>query len=90
MRVTWSNVAPFIIIVIIIAVSSELLEEALSQGTVGEGGASEEATPTSTSEHEDDNSLGYTAQALRVKARGTLMNRDFTVLRSSVLLSHLI
>ncbi|XP_064208890.1 roundabout homolog 1-like isoform X2 [Anguilla rostrata] len=65
MRVTWSNVAPFIIIVIIIAVSSELLEEALNQGTVGEDGASEEATPTSTSEHEDDNSLGYTGSRLR-------------------------
>lgn len=29
-----------------------------------EGGASEEATPTPTSEHEDDNSLGYTGIAI--------------------------
>ncbi|KAJ8402303.1 hypothetical protein AAFF_G00371680 [Aldrovandia affinis] len=29
----------------------------------GKGGASEGATPTPTSEHEDDNSLGYTGTA---------------------------
>ncbi|XP_061105667.1 roundabout homolog 1-like [Conger conger] len=66
MRVTWSDVTPFFIFVIILArhglVRSELQEEPLSQDPGGKDGTSEEATPPS-SKH-DDNSA-YTGTRLR-------------------------
>ncbi|XP_041733998.2 roundabout homolog 1-like [Coregonus clupeaformis] len=67
MRVTWSGATPFVIVALLRLVQSQLLEGSLvpDTGAATQDGASEGATPAPTSEHEDDNSLGYTGSRLR-------------------------
>ncbi|XP_045070570.1 roundabout homolog 1 isoform X2 [Coregonus clupeaformis] len=67
MHVTWSTATPFIIVALLRLVQSQLLEGSLvpDTGVATQDGASEGATPAPTSEHEDDNSLGYTGSRLR-------------------------
>uniref|UniRef100_A0A8K9UBR9 Roundabout, axon guidance receptor, homolog 1 (Drosophila) n=1 Tax=Oncorhynchus mykiss TaxID=8022 RepID=A0A8K9UBR9_ONCMY len=67
MRVTWSGATHFVIIALLRLAQSQLLEGSLvpDTGAATQDGASEGATSAPTSEHEDDNSLGYTGSRLR-------------------------
>ncbi|XP_028817360.1 roundabout homolog 1 isoform X4 [Denticeps clupeoides] len=65
MRVTWSGATPFVIITLFHLTQSELLEGPLVPDTGTQDVASDGPTMATTSEHEDDNSLGYTGSRLR-------------------------
>ncbi|KAI1903451.1 hypothetical protein AGOR_G00027330 [Albula goreensis] len=67
MRVMWLGVTTSFIVTIALLglIRSEPQEEPLSQNPGGQSGAKEEATPTPSLEHENDNSLGYTGSRLR-------------------------
>uniref|UniRef100_A0AAQ5XXH5 Roundabout, axon guidance receptor, homolog 1 (Drosophila) n=1 Tax=Amphiprion ocellaris TaxID=80972 RepID=A0AAQ5XXH5_AMPOC len=61
---TWSGATPlFIMVLLRLAPGQEV--PLVPETGVAQDGASEGATPAPTSEHEDDNSLGYTGSRLR-------------------------
>uniref|UniRef100_A0A4W6DRL3 Roundabout guidance receptor 1 n=1 Tax=Lates calcarifer TaxID=8187 RepID=A0A4W6DRL3_LATCA len=64
MRGTWSGVTTLFIMALLRLAQSQELPSVPEMGVAREG-ASEEATPAPTTEHEDDNSLGYTGSRLR-------------------------
>ncbi|XP_039893735.1 roundabout homolog 1 isoform X7 [Simochromis diagramma] len=64
MRGTWSGATPlFIMVLLRLAWGQEV--PLIPETGVAQDGASEGATPAPTTEHEDDNSLGYTGSRLR-------------------------
>ncbi|XP_004558298.1 roundabout homolog 1 isoform X4 [Maylandia zebra] len=64
MRGTWSGATPlFIMVLLRLAWGQEV--PLIPEMGVAQDGASEGATPAPTTEHEDDNSLGYTGSRLR-------------------------
>ncbi|XP_071191018.1 roundabout homolog 1-like isoform X1 [Salvelinus alpinus] len=65
MRVMWSVVTALLVAMLFGIIQSELQEGALIPDTDTKDKASENAAPTPSSEHEDDNSLGYTGSRLR-------------------------
>ncbi|XP_064157581.1 roundabout homolog 1 [Anguilla rostrata] len=65
MRVTWSGVAPFVIATLLGLARSQSQEGPFVPDAGERDGASGGVTPAPTSEHEDDNSLGYTGSRLR-------------------------
>ncbi|XP_044058651.1 roundabout homolog 1 isoform X7 [Siniperca chuatsi] len=64
MHGTWSGATPLLIMVLLrLAQGQEV--PLVPETRVAQDGASEGATPAPTTEHEDDNSLGYTGSRLR-------------------------
>ncbi|XP_060902921.1 roundabout homolog 1 isoform X5 [Labrus mixtus] len=64
MRGTWSGATPLLMMVLLRLAQAEEVPVVPETGVAQEG-ASEGATTAPTSEHEDDNSLGYTGSRLR-------------------------
>uniref|UniRef100_A0AAQ4PNH3 Roundabout, axon guidance receptor, homolog 1 (Drosophila) n=1 Tax=Gasterosteus aculeatus aculeatus TaxID=481459 RepID=A0AAQ4PNH3_GASAC len=64
MRGTWSGATPLLITVLLRLAHGQEVPLVPETG-VAQDGASEGATPAPTTEHEDDNSLGYTGSRLR-------------------------
>nr|XP_046245513.1 roundabout homolog 1 isoform X1 [Scatophagus argus]XP_046245514.1 roundabout homolog 1 isoform X1 [Scatophagus argus] len=64
MRGTWSGATPLLIMVLLRLARGQDVPLVPETG-VAQDGASEGATPAPTTEHEDDNSLGYTGSRLR-------------------------
>ncbi|XP_036931106.1 roundabout homolog 1 isoform X6 [Acanthopagrus latus] len=61
---TWSGATPLLMMVLLRLAQSQEVPLVPETG-VAQDGASEVATPAPTTEHEDDNSLGYTGSRLR-------------------------